>query len=104
MSSRSAYWLMLSPRSEEPELVLGVGNQDTLGVAVVVEHHGVVLAADAGFLVAAKGRVSRVDVVAVHPHPAGLDTPREGLNLVHVAGPDPRAQAIEGVVGDFQGL
>ncbi|GAB4962453.1 hypothetical protein MAHJHV51_56380 [Mycobacterium avium subsp. hominissuis] len=52
---------------------------------VVVEHHLVVLPADAGLLVAAERRVRRIGVIAVHPHPAGLDVAagRVWVNCYH---------------------
>ena len=50
-----------------------VADEQALGLRVVVEHHLVVLAPDAGDLVAAEGGVGRVLVVAVGPHAAGLD-------------------------------
>src|SRR3954451_17237604 len=43
--------------SEEAERLRVVGHQQVLRLAVVVEHHPVVLAADARVLVAAEGRV-----------------------------------------------
>ena len=52
---------------EETGLLLGVGPEEVLGVLVVSEHHEVVLAADAGLLVAAERRVGRVGVVLVYP-------------------------------------
>ena len=59
--------------SEEPELLRAVADEQILGLLVVVEHHLVILAADARLLVAAERRVRRVGVVAVGPHAAGLD-------------------------------
>ncbi len=46
-----------------------------------------VLAPDAGLLVAAEGRVRRVGVVAVGPHAAGLDGAAEAVAAVDVAAP-----------------
>ena len=77
-----------------------VGHHQVLGLLVVVEHHLVVLPADAGLLVAAERRVRGIDVVAVDPHPAGLDVAAGPVGGVAVAAPHPGAQAVEGVVGD----
>mmetsp|Transcript_28936 Transcript_28936/g.62347 ORF Transcript_28936/g.62347 Transcript_28936/m.62347 type:complete len:321 (-) Transcript_28936:696-1658(-) len=85
---------------EEPHLVLVVADEHVLRVAVVVQHHLVVLSAEARLLVPAEGRVGRVEVVAVDPHPARLDGPGDLVDLVRVARPHARAQAVDGVVGD----
>src|SRR3990167_6193229 len=59
--------------SEEAHRLRIVGDQEVLGVLVVGQHHLVVLAADAGLLVAPERGVRRVQVVAVGPHAAGLE-------------------------------
>ena len=46
----------VTAESEEPELILAVADQQIFGLLVKVQHHLMVLAADAGFLVAAEGR------------------------------------------------
>src|SRR5699024_11883561 len=61
--------------SEEALRPLRVGDEQVLGLLVVVEHHAVVLAAEAGLLVAAERRVRRVLVVGVGPHAPGRDLP-----------------------------
>src|SRR5699024_4525473 len=78
--SRSAAWSVTSTRvgdsvigSEEAELVRRVRHQQVLRLLVVVEHHPVVLATDAGLLVATERGVRRVLVIAVGPDPAGLN-------------------------------
>src|SRR6478752_8897634 len=58
---------------EEAEGVGRVGHQEVLGLLVVVEHHLVVLASDAGLLVATERGVRGVLVVAVGPDATGLD-------------------------------
>ena len=88
--------------SEEAELLRAVADQQVLGLLVVMQHHQVVFAADAGLLVAAKRRVCRVGVVAVGPDPAGLDRPAEPVAGVGVAAPDAGAKAVERVIGDLQ--
>jgi hypothetical protein len=70
----------------------------------VVEHHLVVLAPDAGRLVAAEGRVRRVVVVAVGPYAPGLDRAAHAEGARAVAGPHAGAKAVERVVGDLQRL
>src|SRR5215470_16936380 len=88
-------------RSEEPELARRVADQQVLGLLVVLEHHLVILAADAGLLVAAEGGVRRVQVIAVRPHPAGLDRPAQAIGGVHVPGPYAGPQAVQRVIGDL---
>src|ERR1700687_5399668 len=69
-------WLrdrVTGPCSEEPLGLIAVRHEQVLGLLVVVEHHLVVLAADARLLVATERRMGRVLVVAVGPHPAGLN-------------------------------
>src|SRR5664279_5449221 len=90
--------------SEQAEWFGAVADQQVLGLAVVVQHHPVVLPADAGDLVTTERRTRRVGVVAVRPDPAGLDLAAHLVGPVPVAGPDPGAQAVEGVVGDRQRL
>src|SRR6266508_5851141 len=91
-------------RSEEPGPVGGVADEQVLGLLVVVEHHLVVLPADAGLLVTAEGRVGRVGVVAVGPYPASLDRTSEVVRGVQVAGPDAGAQAVQRVIRDLEGI
>src|SRR5579875_4045034 len=50
-----------------------VAHEQALGLRVVVEHHPVVLPADARGLVAAERGMGGVLVVTVGPHAAGLD-------------------------------
>ncbi|EJZ06057.1 hypothetical protein MFORT_28624 [Mycolicibacterium fortuitum subsp. fortuitum DSM 46621 = ATCC 6841 = JCM 6387] len=89
---------------EEALRLVGVAHQQVLGLLVVVEHHLVVLAADTGLLVTAERRVRGVGVVAVGPHPAGLDVPAGPVGGVAVAAPHPGAEAVEGVVCDRDGV
>src|SRR5690242_9898859 len=79
--------------SEEAELLGAVADQHVLGLLVVVEHHLVRLAADAGLLVAAEGGVRRIGVIAVGPDASGLDGAAEAVAAVRVAAPDAGAQA-----------
>src|SRR5690242_17480533 len=90
--------------SEQAERLVAVADEEVLGLAVVVEHHSVVLAADAGDLVTAERRARRVLVVAVRPHPAGLDAAAHPVRAAAVPGPDARAQPVQGVVRDRQRL
>src|SRR5690606_34717448 len=84
------------------ERLRAVAYQHVLGLLVVIEHHLVRLAADAGLLVAAEGRMGRVGMVAVGPDAAGLDVAAEAIGAVPVAGPDAGAEAVERVVGDLE--
>src|SRR5450755_124967 len=86
--------------SEQAHGLLIRADQHVLGLAVQVEHHPVVLPADAGDLVSAEGRSGRVQVVAVDPDPAGLDPAGHPRDAVRVSGPDARPQAVQGVVRD----
>src|ERR1700682_1878396 len=88
------------PCSEEPLRLIAIGDEQVFGLLVVVEHHLVVLAADARLLVAAERRMGRVQVVAVGPHPAGLDIAPGPVSGIAVAAPHPGPQPVEGVVGD----
>jgi len=58
---------------KEAELLGAVAYQQVFGLLIVVEHHAVRLAANAGLLVSAKGCVGRIGMVAVDPHAARLD-------------------------------
>jgi large subunit ribosomal protein L11e len=89
---------------EESQLVLVVRDQHVLGVAVVVEHHLVILAAETRLLVASERSVGRVCVVAVDPHTTGLDGSWYLVQLVGITGPDSGSQTVGGVVGDLDGL
>ena len=51
----------------------------------MIEHHQVRLAPDARLLVAAEGRMRRIEVVAVGPHPPGLDRAAGAIGAVDVA-------------------
>ena len=58
---------------KEAELLGAVAYQQVLGLLIVVEHHAVRLAANAGLLISAEGCVRRIGMVAVDPHAARLD-------------------------------
>ena len=81
-------------RSEESQWILVIRHQDILGMAIMIQHHLVVLPPDAGFLVPAKGSASRVGVVTITPDTSGLNATGEGLHLVHIAGPYAGAQSV----------
>src|SRR5665647_850943 len=89
---------------EEAERLGAVADQQVLRLAVMIEHHPVVLPADAGDLVTTERRTCRIRVVAVRPDAARLDLAAHLVGPVPVAGPDAGAQAVEGVVGDGQRL
>src|SRR5215469_592300 len=91
-------------RSEEPEGLRAIAHQHVLGLLVVVEHDLVVLAADAGLLVAAEGRMGRIEVIAIGPDAAGLDAAAEAIGPVDIAGPNTGAEAVERVVGKREGF
>src|SRR5438105_11264622 len=88
------------PGLEKAEWLGAVADQQVLGLAVVFEHHPVVLPADAGNLVPAERGARRVLVVAVRPHATGLDGPAHAVRAVAVAGPHAGAQPEAAVVGD----
>jgi hypothetical protein len=50
----------------------------------MVEHHLVVLPPETRFLVATKGRVRRIEVVAIGPHSSRLDAAAEAIGAVDV--------------------
>src|SRR5438067_11126819 len=89
---------------EEPEWIRVIADQHTLGLRVVLEHHAVVLTADAGRLVAAERRVCRVLVVAVGPHPAGLDCAAHAERAAAVARPHAGSESVQRVVCDLESL
>jgi len=103
-SSRQNQTKQTDTHLEEAQFVFIVGDQHVLGVAVVLQHHLVGLTAEARLLVAPKGRVRWIRVVAVHPHAARLDGSGHLVLLVRVSGPHARPQAVDGVVGDLDGL
>src|SRR5690242_7434257 len=87
---------------EEAERLRRVADEQVLRLLVVLQHHLVVLAADARLLVPAERGVGRVEVVAVRPHAAGLDAAAHAVGGVAVARPHAGAEAVERVVGDGQ--
>src|SRR5450631_4289077 len=68
---------------EEAERLGAVADEQVLRLAVVVEHHPVVLPADAGDLVTTERCPCRICVVAVRPDAASLDL------AAHLVGPRP---------------
>src|SRR5665648_989679 len=88
--------------SEQTHGLLVVTDQQVLVLAVLLDHHLVVLAADARHLVPAERRSGRVVVVAVGPHPTGLDPAAHPVGAVAVARPHAGAEAVLRVVGDPQ--
>ena len=70
----------------------------------MVEHHQVVLTANAGLLVATERRVRRVGVVLVHPHTACLNSAASAVSGVSVARPDTGTETVDGVICDADGL
>src|SRR5580700_3797851 len=91
-------------RSEEAELLRAVADQHVLRLLIVIEHHLVVLAADAGLLVAAERRVCRIGVEAVCPDATGLDRAAKAVAAVRVPAPYASAEAVERIVGDRERL
>src|SRR5579863_4616972 len=89
---------------EEAELLRAVADQHVLGLLIVIEHHAMSFAADAGLLVSAKRCMGRIGVIAVDPHAPGLDAAAKTMNTVYVARPQARAQAVERVVGNFKSI
>src|SRR6185312_10758607 len=82
-------------RLKEPHRLRAIAHQYVLGLLVMVEHHLVVFAPDAGLLIAAERRVRRVEVVAIGPHPSRLDAAAHAIGAVDVAGPHAGAEAVE---------
>src|SRR5260370_196936 len=78
-----------APLLEEAHSIRAIAHQHVLGLLVVLEHHLVVLAPDAGLLVTAKRRMSRIEVEAVGPNPAGLDLTAKVIRAVHIPRPHP---------------
>src|ERR1035437_1532773 len=78
--------------SEEAERLGAVADEQVLRLAVMVEHHPVVLPAHAGDLVTTERRPCRIRVGAVRPDTAGLDLAAHLVRPVPVARPDTGAQ------------
>src|SRR5450755_4280785 len=87
---------------EQPERFGAVADEQVLRLAVVIQHHEVVLAADARDLVATERGTGGVLVVAVRPDAAGLDAAAHLVCPGAVSGPDTGAQSVEGVIRDRQ--
>src|ERR1700735_4809713 len=85
---------------EETEFLGAIAHQHVLGLLVVIEHHPVVLPTDPRLLVAAKRRMRRIRVIAVHPYAPRLDPAAHAIRRVMVPRPDARAQSVQRVVGD----
>src|ERR1700747_161118 len=84
--------------SKEAKGLGRIAYQDVLGVLIVVEHHFVIFAPDAGLLVSAECGMSRIRMVTVCPHATGLNLATELVGPVPVAGPDAGAETVECVV------
>ena len=69
----------------------------------MVEHHQVILAAEAALFISPKWSVGGVVVVVVDPDAACLDGSRDAIKFVGVAGPDPGAETVKRVIGDGDG-
>src|SRR5580692_8274358 len=93
-----------SPRLEEAQFLRAIADQHVLGLLIMIEHHLVVLPPDTGLFVAAESGVRGIQVVAIHPNSACLDTPSEAMAAVRVSAPNTRAQAIERIVSDGERL
>src|ERR1700739_778248 len=87
---------------EEAELLRAVADQHVLGLLVVIEHHAVGFAANAGLFVSAKRRMRRIGVIAIDPHAPGLDPAAKAMTTVHLARPEAGAESVECVIGDFE--
>src|SRR6266496_1771875 len=88
--------------SEQAEGFGAVADEQVLGLAVVVEHHAVVLPSDTGDLVATERGPRGVLVVAVRPDPARLDGAAHPVGAIAVTGPHAGTESVEGVIGDRQ--
>src|SRR5689334_11038323 len=82
-----------------PEYSSAQVHPDTLRLRVEIEARHAGLAAEARALGAAVRRGRVVDVVGIDPHRSRLQQARGPMRLLHVAGPDGRAQPVERVVG-----
>src|ERR1039457_2535193 len=88
--------------SEQPERFTAVADEEVLRLAVVIQHHAVVLPADAGDLVATECGTCRVLVIAVRPDATGLDAAAHLVRPAAIPGPDTGAQPVEAVIRDRQ--
>jgi hypothetical protein len=90
------------PRLKEPKRFGAIAHQHILGLLVMVEHHLVVLTPNARFLVAAEGRMRRIEVVAIGPYSSRLDAAAHAIGTIDVAGPHARAETVKRFVGDLK--
>ena len=91
-------------RLKQPGLFLCVGDEQVLRLLVVVEHHEVVFAPDAGLLISTESGMRRVGVVLVDPHATSLNGAPGTVGGVAVARPHTGTESVDGVVGDGDGL
>src|SRR3546814_17377579 len=83
------------PISEQAERVLVIGDEQVLGLLIMVEHHPVIFTPEARRLVSAEGGMGGVLVIAVGPDPPGLDRAAQTVGGVAAPGPDARAKSSE---------
>src|ERR1700690_1580469 len=89
---------------EEAQCLLAVADQHVLSLLIMIQHHLVSLASDAGFLIAAECRVRRIRMIAVGPNASGLDAAAKSISGVQIARPHAGAESVQGVVGDLERL
>src|SRR6266481_5721703 len=65
-------WTRACSFSKEAKRLSRIAYQDVLGVLIVVEHHLVIFAPDAGLLVSTECGMSRISMITVRPHTTGL--------------------------------
>src|SRR5262245_24250982 len=83
--------------SEEADGLGVLSPQEVLGLLLAVEHHAVILAAEARLLVSAECGMCGVQVVAVHPDAPALDRAPRAVGRVGVTRPHAGAEAVERV-------
>ena len=89
---------------KEPQGRLAVAHQQVLGLLIMIEHHAMGFAPVAGLLVASKGRMRGIEMIAIHPDPTGLYVTPHLIGGMRVSGPDAGTQPIETVICNREGF
>src|SRR5262249_16884775 len=79
-------------------------NYDALGLQVIVQRLGAVLAAKPASLDSPEGQLVVTVMQRVHPHVPGLETVHSRLDVLKGLAPDRRAEAIDRLVGSLDRL
>ena len=96
--------LKLRYKLEKSSWIWIVGDQQVLGLLVVIKHHEVVLTTNSRLLISTESRVSWLVVVLIHPHTTSLDGASCTVNSVLITAPHTCTQAVVGVISNPDGF